>query len=36
MRIPDSGLIQESFACGIQNLGKFASGIRNPGFWNPE
>ena len=33
---PDSGLIQESFACGIQNLGKFAFGILNPGFWIPE
>ena len=28
--------MQEIFACGIQNLGKFACGIRNPGFWNPE
>ena len=29
--------IQEIFACGIQNLGKFASGIRNPtNDWNPE
>ena len=28
--------MQEIFACGIQNLGKFACGIRNPEFWNPE
>ena len=32
---PDSGM-QQIFACGIQNLGKFARGIRNPGFWNLE
>ena len=28
--------IQQIFASGIQNLGKFAGGIRNPRPWNPE